>query len=448
MRVNFNRDISMRKNNNYSFKGQEIGSKSPFINNERMVDTFITLAQIDSASNPKVEKSPSSEGQKLVAQTIKSMLEKTSATEIEMNDFSVLTATLESNVGDNQPVIGLITHMDTSPDAPSNNIKPQLHKNYQGGDIVLNEGTVIPAKVLEKHIGKTIITSDGTTLLGADDKAGATELIELARIFSEHPELKHPKIRLAFTPDEEIGRGINHFDTEKFGADIAYTIDGESPAVIEKESFNAYNPKVTVLGKSTHLGNAKEGEMKNSIKPALWIISQLPENQSPERTEKRQGYYHADEIHGTVGKTEIDLVLRDHSRKQIQRRLEYIKQVVEKAKEKFKVEITFDPNEAYKNMKTKIDEIPQIMEITKEGLKRTGYTPIIKPIRGGTDGSGLTTERNLRTPNLGTGGYNYHSKSEFSVVEEMGKSLENLINIISVWVEEGMKKDLKSLFKK
>lgn len=430
-----------KQNNNYKFKGSNKTAAinvSNFINAQRMVDSFISLAKIDSASNEELaeKKTPSSDGQKTVAKVLKKELEKLGLTDIQMDEYSIVTATLESNIGES-PVVGLLAHMDTSPDAPSVNIQPQIH-DYKGGDIVLKEGTVIPAKKLESYAGQKIITSDGTTLLGADDKAGIAEILESLKIFKENPELKHPKIRIAFTPDEEVGMGTKHFDIKKFGADVAYTVDGDLPHIIEDESFNAFNPEIIIKGKSTHCGTAKEDGMINSIKVANWIINKLPKDQAPENTEKKQGYYHVDAISGNVAETKMNMLVRDHNYERAKLRVAFLQDLVKKAEEKFHCEISFDPKERYHNMKQKIKEFPEVVNFAKEGVKRTILEVKTKAIRGGTDGSELSLA-GLLTPNIGAGGQNFHSKSEFLPVEDMKKCTANIVNTLIVWAEKSKK---------
>lgn len=440
MKINFNPAFS-KKSCDYTFKGSTKPASidvSNFINTERMVDSFINLAKIDSGSNEELaeKKTPSSDGQKKVASVLKKELEKIGLTDIKMDEYSIVTATLESNIGES-PVVGLLAHMDTSPDAPSKSIQLQIN-DYKGGDIALKESTVVPAKKLEPYIGQKIITSDGTTLLGADDKAGIAEILESLRVFKEHPELKHPKIRIAFTPDEEVGMGTEHFDIKKFGADVAYTVDGDLPHIIEDESFNAFNPEIIIKGKSTHCGAAKEDGMINSIKVANWIINKLPKNQAAETTEKKQGYYHVDAISGNVSETKMNMLVRDHNYERAKLRVAFLQDIVKQAEKKFHCEISFDPKERYHNMKQEIKEFPEVVNFAKEGLKRSGLTPQIKAIRGGTDGSELSL-KGLLTPNLGAGGQNFHSKSEFLPVEDMKKCTSNILNTLIVWAEKSKK---------
>lgn len=432
MKVLFNNT----KSNRYTFKGNQ--NKPPlvssFINTERLVDSFIGLAKIDSGSDEKLAENqiPSTEGQKNVAQILKGELKKIGLKDVKIDRYSIVTATLDSNIGD-APVIGFLAHMDTSPDAPNVDVKPQIH-NYKGGAIRLKKGTVISKENLKPYIGQTIITSDGTTLLGADDKAGIASIIEALRVFKEHPELKHPKIRIAFTPDEETAMGVNKFNIKKFGADIAYTVDGDMPHIIENESFNAFNPEVIIEGKMTHYGTAKADGMIDAIEVANWIMNKLPKNQRPRTTEKKQGYFFVQGIQGNTAKTTMNLVVRDHDYERELKRIDYVKSLLDEAKRVFKCKIKFKLNPVYGNMKDSINGFPNLVKYTKLGVKRSGLPPKIEAIRGGTDGSNLSL-RGMPTLNIGASAHLFHSKSEFAVVQEMLKSPEIIVNLAGVFAE-------------
>ncbi len=441
MRVNFNTGSRVRRTgSNLNFSGIKSipVNVAQLINENRVVDTFIKLAKIDSGSNEELAetRTPSTDGQKDVAKFLKKELEQIGLKDIELDKHSILTATLESNIGES-PVIGFLAHMDTSPDAPSNGVKPQI-QNYEGGDIVLKEGATIPANQLEAYIGQKIITSDGTTLLGADDKAGIAEILEALKIFKEHPELKHPKLRIAFTPDEETGMGTEHFDIKKFGADFAYTVDGDLPEVIENESFNAFNPVVTIHGKNTHLGYAKASGQIDSIEAATWFMTKLPLSQKPRNTEGKQGYYFVEKIVGDPSLTIMNMVVRDHNYQKELKRIEYLKSLLKQTEEKYHCKAEIDPKPRYRNMGDKIKEFPELLKYTKEGILRSGLIPKLKAIRGGTDGSDLSL-KGLLTPNLGAGGQNFHSKCEFLPIRDMNKCCENIVNIVMVWAEKSKK---------
>lgn len=430
---------SLARKNNYNFTGSSQSvDVSSLINTDRVVDSFIKMAKIDSGSNEALAETvtPSTDGQKVMAKMLKEELQKIGLSEVEMDEHSIVTATLDSNIGKNSPVVGLLAHVDTSPDAPSININPQIH-DYRGGDIKLLEDTVIPAKDLEKYIGQKIITSDGRTLLGADDKAGIAEILEALKVFKENPELKHPKLRIAFTPDEETGMGTAHFDIKKFGADVAYTVDGDLPHVVENESYNAFNPEVIIKGKSAHCGDAK-GKMINATSVGVWIKNKLPKNQTPETTSGRQGYFHIDKFSGDVSEVKLNMLVRDHNYKKALKRVDFLGNIFKKAEKKFGCKITWDPKEVYRNMGDKIKEFPEVMDYTMKGVAITGFRPEKKAIRGGTDGSHLSLS-GLLTPNLGAGGLNFHSKAEFLPVSSLKKCTENIINILAVWAENSAK---------
>lgn len=406
----------------------------PLIKEDRITDTFVRLAKMDSGSNEVMAEKqiPSTVEQKCIANWLKSDLEKLGLKDIAVDEHFFVTATLESNI-EKAPVIGLLAHMDTSPDAPNKGVKPQIN-DYKGGDIVLKEGTTISAKDLKAYVGQKVITSDGTTLLGADDKAGIAEILETLNVLKENPDIKHPQIKVAFTPDEETGMGIKSFDIKKFGADIAYTVDGDLPQVVENESFNAFNPEINIKGNNVHCGYAK-GKMINALSVGSWIQEQLPKDQLPETTEGRQGYYHVNQINGDVGQTNMKMLVRDHDYNKAVERVNFLKDIVDKAKDKFHCDIEFNPKEMYRNMGDKIKEFPELMQYTLEGVSRSQLKPETKAIRGGTDGCHLSLN-GLRTPNLGAGGLNFHSKAEFLPVQNLTKCTENILNILSVWAEK------------
>lgn len=439
MRVTFNQDISMRKNN-YSFAGSNQNSNiSSFINTDRMVDSFISIAKVGTGSNEKLAEKgviPSTAGQKVLANILVTNLKTLGLTDVNIDEHSLVTATLEGNIGENSPVIGLLAHMDTSQDAPNKNVKPKIH-DYKGGDLKLTKSAIISADDLKNYIGQKIITSSGSTLLGADDKAGIAEILEAVKVFQEHPELKRPKIKIAFTPDEETGMGIDKFDIKKFGADIAYTIDGDLPQVIENESFNAFNPEIVIKGKNAHCGYAK-GKMIDSLEVANWIRNKLPKNQTPRTTEGKQGYFYFEKMNGTAAKTTINMLVRDHDYEKAKGRIAFLQEIIREAQEKFKCVITFNPKERYHNMKEEIDKFPEVLEYAKEGMKRSGLIPKTVAIRGGTDGSNLSL-RGLPTPNLGAGGQNFHSKTEFLPISDMVKCTANILNTMIVWAENAKK---------
>lgn len=436
MRVSFNQGLYMKKNN-CTFSGSSTEKNvSSLINTDRMVDSFISMAKIDTGSKEKfAEKGiiPSTDKQKVFANILIEKLNKLGLSEINMDDHYIVTATLDSNIEKNSPVVGLLAHMDTNEDAPTGPVKPII-RDYKSGDIKLTKAISIPANDLKDYQNQKIITTNGKTLLGADDKAGIAEILEAINVFKENPNLKHPKIRIAFTPDEETGEGALKFNIKSFGADVAYTIDGKSPHEIEDESFNAFNPKFTVEGHNIHTGYAKD-KMINSVRITNWILSKLPENEIPEKTEEREGFFHLHSIKGDESKTKVEMLIRDHDYDTAVKRVELLKDIIEQARKIFGCKIVFDPNQKYLNMKTKIDELPEVIEYAKEGIEKSGLKPKTIAIRGGTDGSYLSLN-GLLTPNLGAGSHNFHSKTEFLPIEEMKKCTENIINIMAVWAEK------------
>lgn len=411
------------------------------INEKRMVDTFVKIAKVDTMSHEGVESFPSSEGQKKLARILADELKAIGVQDINIDKHHVVTATLPDNLGDvkDKPTIGLLAHMDTSDGAPSDNVDPQIHKNYQGGDINLKDGTVIPAKDLKKHIGEDIVTSDGTTLLGADDKAGIAEILEVLRVYQENPALKHPKIRIAFTPDEETGEFISNFDIKTFGADAAYTIDGEAPEGIESSTFNAHNLDITIKGHNVHPGHAKD-KMINAVKVAADFIKGLPDEESPEHTSGYEGYYHVSEIKGQEGEASLKMLVRDFDYDSSLVRVEKVKKLAEEVEKQYPgSQIVIKSKEMYRNMKSYLDKFPEVVNYALEGIKRTGLIPNQPAVRGGTDGSQLTL-MGLPAPNLGTGGHNFHAKNEFVTVQDMKKCAANIINTLSVWAEKTIEK--------
>jgi len=427
------------QNNKINFQGTKKAqniSPANFINTDRMVDSFVNMAKVDTGSNEELaeKRTPSTPGQTKFAKQLEKQLNKMGLSDIKLDEHSILTATLNGNIGENSPVIGLIAHMDTSPDAPNKNVQPKIH-DYKGGDIKLAEDAIIPAEDLKDCVGSKVITSDGKTLLGADDKAGIAEILEAMNIYKEHPELKHPTIRIAFTPDEETGTGVDSFDIKKFGADVAYTIDGDKPNLIESKTFNAFNPEIIIKGHNTHPGYAYN-KMINSIEVANSFINSLPKKQTPTTTKGTQGYYHVANINGTEEGTNISMLVRDFDYEKAQKRIEYLKETAAKIQVKYPgCSIQVDPNEKYKNMEESIKQFPEVVNFAKLGVKRSGISPKVVGVRGGTDGSELSL-RGLLTPNLGAGGRNFHSRTEFLPIDDMKKCTENIINILSVWAEK------------
>ena len=407
-----------------------------------LIDRFFRYVKVDTRSKMDVEdRFPSTESQFDLANILKKELEDLGMEDIELDEHCYLMATLPSNFpgGEKIPVIGFLAHMDTSPDVSGKDVKPKLF-TYQGGDIVL-EGD--PAQIitttispqLEQYIGKEIIVTDGTTLLGADDKAGAAEIMTALNYLMAHPEIKHGKIRVAFTPDEEVGNGTKFFNAEKFGADFAYTIDGGEMGQVENENFNASTAIITFKGRNVHPGYAKN-KLHSSMKAAAYFMELLPDYAlSPETTEQREGYLHPIGIEGAVEKTVIKMLIRDFELKGMEDLEEIVRDMVAKADAKYPgVDVELEIKESYKNMRLKIEERPEIMDFAVKAVEMAGVKPLVHIIRGGTDGARLSF-MGLPTPNVFGGGHNFHSKLEWAAVPAMVKATETIINIIRLSAE-------------
>lgn len=412
---------------------------SEYINQERLKNNFIKMAEVDTGSceNTKKGIEPSTEKQVEFAKNVLiPILENLQLEDISFDNTGIVTAFLKGNY-ETKFTLGLIAHMDTSEQAPTGPVKVKLHE-YKQGDIELLNGTLIEESDLEPYKNHTIISSDGTTLLGADDKAGIAEIIETITVLTEHPEIKRPNIKIAITPDEEIGEGVSYFDIEKFGADLAYTVDGSEAENIESETFNAFNPEIIIYGIPVHCGHAYK-KMINAIEVSSYIINRLPKDEKPETTRNREGYYHVDNINGDVNRVVMKMLVRDFDFSGAKNRIEFLKDIIKDAENEFKgCKIEFRENEKYHNMKEKLMERPEVLEYAKEAIRRSGLEPKEPVVRGGTDGAMLTL-RGLLTPNLGTGGVNFHSKKEFISLQIMTKCCENILNLVNVWAENSQK---------
>ncbi len=420
---------SINMGNEYKYNPELTRS---YINTDRMTDLFIKTVKIDTGSKEENvgKKSPTTEGQIELGKLLSDELKSIGLKDVHIDKNGIVTGSLPSNTK-NSPTIGFIAHLDTCSDVNTSNVKPIIH-NYKAGDIKLKDNQVIKENELEKYKGHKIITSDGTSLLGADDKAGIAEIIEALRVFTEHPELKRPNIKVAFTPDEEIGVGIKSFDIKKFNADVAYTVDGSYADETDTENFNAYNPEITIKGVNVHTGFAYN-KMVNAIVIANELINKLPKDERPENTKDREGFYCVDSISGNIDETKIKLLVRDFDANKVKEKINFIESIIEELKQKYpNAEINFVPNKKYINMKDNLIKVPQVIEYAKKGIELSGLEPKETIVRGGTDGSNLT-ERGLLSPNLGAGGINFHSKKEFVSVETMKKCCENIINIVQVW---------------
>lgn len=404
---------------------------------QNIIDRFISYVTVDTESNPNSETTPSTEKQWVLANKLVEELKSIGMQDVSIDDKAYIMATLPSNVEHEVPTIGFVSHFDTSPDFSGANVKPQIIRNYNGKDIVLNaEQNIVLSpdyfKDLLQYKGQTIITTDGTTLLGADDKAGITEIVTAMEYLIKNPEIKHGKIRIGFTPDEEIGRGAHFFDVEKFGAQWAYTMDGSQIGELEYENFNAAGAKITFKGKSVHPGYAK-GKMINSMLIANTFISELPADEVPEKTKGYQGFYHVHHLTGSIEETVLELIIRDHNSKKFEKRKEKIQKIAHKINKKFAKQfgediVIAEIKDQYYNMKEKVLPVKHIVDIAEKAMKELKIKPIIKPIRGGTDGSQLSY-MGLPCPNIFAGGHNFHGKYEYVPVESMQKAVEVIVKI-------------------
>jgi tripeptide aminopeptidase len=404
---------------------------------QHIIDRFISYVTIDTESDPNSTTTPSTKKQWDLANKLVEELKTIGLQDVTIDDKAYIMATLPSNVDYEVPTIGFISHFDTSPDFTGANVKPQVISNYDGGDIVLNadKNIVLSPKYFKdllQYKGQTLITTDGTTLLGADDKAGITEIVTAMEFLIQHPEIKHGKIRVGFTPDEEIGRGAHHFDVAKFGADWAYTMDGSQIGELEYENFNAAGAKITFKGKSVHPGYAK-GKMINSMLIANEFINALPKGETPEETKGYEGFFHVHHLTGSIEESVVELIIRDHNKTKFEKRKLLIEKIIKKINKKFAKQFGEDIaiaeiKDQYFNMKEKVLPVKHIVNIAEKAMKELGIKPLIKPIRGGTDGSQLSY-MGLPCPNIFAGGHNFHGKYEYVPVESIQKAVDVIVKI-------------------
>jgi len=400
---------------------------------QNLTDRFLKYISIDTQSDEENPNFPSTEKQWDLAKILVEDLELIGMADVTLDDNCYVMATLPSNVDHHVPTIGFISHIDTSPDYSGTNVNPQIHKNYDGKDIVLNEkeNIVLSPDYFEDLLlykGQTLITTDGTTLLGADDKAGITEIMTAMEYLINHPEIKHGEIKVAFTPDEEVGKGAHLFDVEKFGAEWAYTMDGSQVGELEYENFNAAGAKVVVNGKIVHPGYAK-GKMINSMLIANEFIAALPKNEIPQETEGYEGFFHLTSMKGEVEKTELQYIIRDHDMNLFEKRKSDFQKAANTINKKLGSElIQVEIKDQYYNMREKVEPVMHIVDIAEEAMKELGIKPLIKAIRGGTDGSQLSY-KGLPCPNIFAGGHNFHGRYEYVPVESMQKATEVIIKI-------------------
>ena len=402
-------------------------------------ERFIRYAKIDTTADPLSSTFPSSDIQKDLGRILVSELKELGAINVEMDKWGYVFGTIPSNSSKkNIPTICFCSHMDTAPDCSGTNVKPIVHRNYQGTPIVLPDDssqviTKEKQKYLQGKIGDDIITASGETLLGADDKAGIAIIMDFAKYMIEHPELKHGDIRILFTPDEEIGKGVDHLDMEKLNADFGYTLDGGPEGSIEDESFSADGMKVTIDGLSAHPGYAK-GKMVNAIKMAALLVDSLPkETLTPETTARREGFIHPYSIEGALEKASVDFIIRDHKTSKLSEYEQLIADTMKNIAEKhpgitYDIEIT----EQYRNMKEVLNDYPQVCEYAGDAMRKVGITPVFDLIRGGTDGSRMSF-MGMPCPNIFTGEMAIHSRQEYVVIQDMEKSVKTLIELIQIW---------------
>lgn len=407
---------------------------------DELIKRFTTYVKIDTQSNEDSQTCPSTPGQWDLLNLLVDELKEIGMEEVTIDENGYVFATLPANTNKQVPTIGFLAHVDTATDFTGKNVKPQIVENYDGGDVILNKelGIVLSPEAfpsLKNYKGQTLITTDGTTLLGADDKAGVAEIMTAMNYLIQHPEIKHGKVRVAFTPDEEIGRGPHKFNVDRFGAKYAYTMDGGPLGELQYESFNAAAAKITINGNNIHPGSAK-GKMVNSIKIGMELNQQLPVREAPEYTEGYEGFYHLLSFHGDVEKTELYYIIRDHDRQKFEAKKENLVKIVDQLRQKYGEDtIDLKLEDQYYNMREKIEPVKEVFENAKEAMKRLDITPVIEPIRGGTDGSQLSY-MGLPTPNIFAGGENMHGKYEFVSVETMMKATEVIVEIAKIFEEK------------
>lgn len=399
-------------------------------------DRFLHYVSFDTQSDENSTTYPSTEKQLVLLKALKEEMISLGLTEVTMDSFGYVMGTIPATPGmEEKPVIGFIAHVDTSPDMSGANVKPQIIENYDGRDIPLNKDLTMYVKdfpELSFYKGHTLITTDGTTLLGADDKAGVAEIMTMAEYFMNNPQIAHGKIRIGFTPDEEIGRGVDHFDVKAFGAQFAYTMDGGFEGELEYENFNAASAKLSIQGRNIHPGAAK-GKMTNALQVACDLHEMLPVGMRPELTEHYEGFFHLIHLSGSVEQAEMAYIIRDHDKALFEEKKGIIASAVSYMNKKMGQEcITLTLKDQYYNMKEQVIPYPKLITRAQEAMKMAGVTPIIKPIRGGTDGSRLSY-MGLPCPNLFTGGMNFHGKYEYCSLTTMNKALQTMIHLASLW---------------
>lgn len=406
---------------------------------QELLNRFLKYISIDTKSDDASTTFPSVEKETAFAKFLMEELKAIGLQEVEMDEYSYVTATLPANIDKEVPVIGFIAHMDTAPDMSGEVTNPLIVENYTGEDILMNASLNLSLKIEEfpellNYVGQTIIATDGTTLLGADDKAGIVEIMEAMAYLIAHPEIKHGKIRVGFTPDEEIGRGVDYFNVEKYGADFAYTIDGGAIGELEYENFNAAGAKLFFQGRNIHPGYAK-GKMVNAMLVAMEFNSMLPENAKPEYTADYEGFYHLVKMEGSVENAMLQYIIRDHDRSKFEQMKKFMGDCVQFVNEKYgQVIVTAEINDQYFNMREKVEPVMHIVNIAEQAMLLCDVKPHIMPIRGGTDGSRLSY-MGLPCPNIFAGGHNFHGKFEYVPLESMVKATEVIAKIAELYAQ-------------
>ncbi|MGL5633513.1 MAG: peptidase T [Sarcina sp.] len=407
---------------------------------KKVQERFLEYVKIDTKSDDSTRVTPSTKGQLVLGEKLANELKEIGLQDVHIDEFGYVYATLPANTENNNiPTIGFVSHMDTAPDMSGKDVKPQIIENYQGQDIVLNEEFKVylspkSSPELKNYIGKTLITTDGTTLLGADDKAGLAEIMTAMEYLINHPEIKHGDIKIGFTPDEEIGEGADHFNVEEFAADFAYTMDGGAVGELEYENFNACTVKINITGRNVHPGYAKN-KMINSIMVAHEFMTKLPLDEVPEKTSGYEGFVHVMDVKGCIESASMVAIIRDFFEDKYMARQELFRNIEKELNDKYgegtvKVEII----ESYKNMKEKVEPVMHIVENAKKAMEMANIIPNVRPIRGGTDGARLSF-MGLPTPNIFAGGENFHGRHEFVAIESMEKAVETIINIVKIYGE-------------
>ena len=403
-----------------------------------LLERFLKYVGFDTQSDENSTTFPSTEKQKVLLACLAEEMKALGLQEVEMDRYGYVMGTIPATPGyEDRPVIGFISHVDTSPDMSGKDVKPQIIEHYDGGDIRLNDAvtmTVAEFPELPLFKGQTLIATDGTTLLGADDKAGVAEIMTAAEYLLAHPEIKHGKIRIGFTPDEEIGRGVDFFDVKAFGADFAYTMDGGYEGELEYENFNAASAKIAIQGRNVHPGYAKN-KMINAIEVACELNSLIPATERPQYTKGYEGFYHCVGLNGTVEQATISYIIRDHDADKFEQKKVWMWSVVDLLKKKYGEQVlTLTLKDQYYNMRKMVEPHPQVIELAKKAMTEAGVAPIVRPIRGGTDGARLSF-MGLPCPNIFAGGMNFHGKFEYCSLDSMQRAMQVIVNLARLWAE-------------